>query len=197
MPECRPGTVSDMRNLNEFIQVFDDSLPRDMCTRMIESFGRLERFHETNGAGVRAGLEDSSWTELNVSRLGDRSLHEYFARLVAEYWDRYNRACRLTRPISPVRKISDLIIKRYDPGKSDRFQVHFDALGEVCNRYLVFLWYLNDVAEGGETRFPDVDAKVAPRAGRLVMFPPYWMFQHAGLPPASGEKYILSTYALY
>jgi hypothetical protein len=29
------------------------------------------------------------------------------------------------------------------------------------------------------------------------MFPPYWMYQHAGLPPESGDKYILSTYLMF
>lgn len=29
---------------------------------------------------------------------------------------------------------------------------------------------------------------------RLLIFPPYRMFLHAGLPPRSGDKYILSTY---
>ncbi|XQA78123.1 hypothetical protein ACM9W9_20455 [Xanthomonas sacchari] len=29
---------------------------------------------------------------------------------------------------------------------------------------------------------------------RLLIFPPYWMFLHAWLPPRSGDKYILSTY---
>jgi hypothetical protein len=26
------------------------------------------------------------------------------------------------------------------------------------------------------------------------MFPPYWMYMHAALPPRSGDKYIISTY---
>jgi hypothetical protein len=29
------------------------------------------------------------------------------------------------------------------------------------------------------------------------MFPPYWMYQHAGLPPRSGNKFIVSTYLLF
>ena len=29
------------------------------------------------------------------------------------------------------------------------------------------------------------------------MFPPYWMFQHAGAPAISGDKYILSTYLMF
>jgi prolyl 4-hydroxylase len=31
----------------------------------------------------------------------------------------------------------------------------------------------------------------------MLIFPPYWMYQHAGLPPLSNEKYILSTYLLF
>jgi prolyl 4-hydroxylase len=29
------------------------------------------------------------------------------------------------------------------------------------------------------------------------MFPPYWMYQHEGIPPLSGNKYIISTYLLF
>ena len=61
----------------------------------------------------------------------------------------------------------------------------------------MFLWYLNDVERGGATRFPGLGVEVAARAGRLLIFPPYWMFQHEGLPPESGDKYILSTYLLF
>jgi prolyl 4-hydroxylase len=88
-------------------------------------------------------------------------------------------------------------MKRYRPGGGDRFQLHFDAINHVANRYMVFMWYLNDVAEGGETRFPQLDHSVEPRVGRLLMFPPYWMYQHEGLPPRTGDKYILSTYLLF
>jgi hypothetical protein len=75
--------------------------------------------------------------------------------------------------------------------------VHFDAIHHVANRYLVLLWYLNDVTDGGETNFPQLDWTVKARAGRLLVFPPYWMYQHEGTPPRSGDKYILSTYLMF
>ena len=61
----------------------------------------------------------------------------------------------------------------------------------------MLLWYLNDVAEGGETRFPQLGITVPARQGRLLVFPPYWMYQHEGLAPESGDKFILSTYLLF
>jgi prolyl 4-hydroxylase len=53
------------------------------------------------------------------------------------------------------------------------------------------------VLEGGETRFPQLGISVRPQTGRLLIFPPYWMYQHEGVPPASGDKFILSTYLLF
>jgi hypothetical protein len=100
-------------------------------------------------------------------------------------------------PIPNSPKTADLILKRYRAGTDEQFQPHFDSIHEVANRYLVLLWYLNDVEQGGETAFRQLDVTVTARTGRLLVFPPYWMFQHAGLPPISGDKYIISTYLLF
>ncbi len=62
---------------------------------------------------------------------------------------------------------------------------------------MVFLWYLNDVREGGQTEFCDLGLRVDVRAGRLLMFPPFWLFQHAGLAPLSNDKTIVSTSMLF
>jgi len=48
---------------------------------------------------------------------------------------------------------------------------------------------------GGETRF--VDVMIKPKKGNLLVFPPLWMFPHAGLIPISSPKYIISTYLHY
>lgn len=165
---------------------------------MIDSFHALARFHQLNGRTARAGLEDSAWTEINVTQLSEPSLQAFFRRRVTLALDRYNADIGLTPiavPNSP--KTADLILKRYRPGADESFQAHFDAVHDVANRFLVFLWYLNDVEAGGETAFPQLSLKVQARRGRLLMFPPYWMYQHAGLAPESSEKFILSTYLLF
>jgi len=186
-----------MRDLSEFVTAYDDALTEDVCLQLIANFERLTRFQHRNGAGVREGLENSGWTEMNLSTFSNIALMQHFDSVVRDYFDRYNRATRLTLPITPVHKLSDLMMKRYSADIGDSFQVHFDAIRAVSNRYLVFLWYLNEVPSGGETFFPDLGLKIAPKTGRLIVFPPYWMFQHAGLPPQRKDKYIVSTYAIY
>ena len=185
------------RDLTRAIQVFDGALDPVFCARMVQSFDALKRFQKPNGRGIREGLDGSSWTELDVGPLSDAGFRHHLLGNMTQHLARYNEALGLSIPLPATDKISELIVKRYRPGGTERFQPHFDSLGEVSNRYLVFLWYLNDVAEGGETEFVDLDLKVSARAGRLLMFPPYWMYQHQGCAPVSNDKFILSSYFLF
>ena len=188
-------------DLRHYVRVYDRALEAGFCTQLIDSFNSLQRFQQVNGRALRAGLEESAWTELNITRLSDAGFTSFFRLQIDQTLERYNRDIGLTIPVPNSPKFADLIMKRYRPGRvagqEERFQLHFDAVNHLANRYLVMLWYLNDVSAGGETRFPQLDLHVAAQAGRLVVFPPYWMYQHEGLVPVSGDKYILSTYLLF
>lgn len=186
-----------MHALADYIRIYDDGLDREFCARLVAGFEQTAAAQIRNGAGVRPGLEQSAWTELDIGALADEAFIGFFLTQIERFLDRYNSDVGLGIPV-PLRPGTDrLIMKRYRCGGEDRFQPHFDSIDEAKGRYMVFLWYLNDVAEGGETEFSDLGVKVAPRAGRLLMFPPYWMYQHAGRPPLQGDKYILSTYLLF
>jgi 2OG-Fe(II) oxygenase superfamily len=66
------------------------------------------------------------------------------------------------------------------------------------NRIMTFYMYLNDVEEGGHTGFPDLGLKIAPKLGRVVMWPNVLnsepdeaseMTNHEALPVIRGVKY--------
>ena len=192
-PSSLPGT-----DLRYYLRTYDAHLEPALCEKLIASFNALSRFQQQNGRNIRAdALADSSWTELNVTRLSDAGFLTFFRSRIDHALEAYNRDVQLPIPVPNSAQIADLVLKRYRPGHEERFQLHFDAVNHLANRYLVMLWYLNDVAGGGETRFPQLDIAVAPKAGRLIVFPPYWMYQHEGLMPVSCDKYILSTYLLF
>ena len=94
-------------------------------------------------------------------------------------------------------------MKRYMPNNLDDFKFHVDV-GDYASarRFLVFFWYLNDVAEGGETTFQQnrksrIEMAVKPVAGRMITFPPLWTHPHTGMKPISGPKYIIGGYLHY
>lgn len=184
-------------DLTHYIRVYDDVLERAMCAQMIASFDALQRFQAPNGRGHRAGLDDSAWTELNVSKMADEGFQGFFRLQIDGALERYNRDLGLAIPVPNSAQVADLVMKRYRAGADEKFQLHFDSVYQKSDRYLVLLWYLNDVESGGETAFPQLGTSVAPRAGRLLIFPPFWMYQHEGRPPLSGDKFILSTYLVF
>ena len=186
-----------MKALADCIRTYDDALPAAFCQQLIDNFEASAQFQVPNGRGYRPALDDSRWTEMNLTRLADPAFVGFFMTRIEQALARYNADLSLTLPVPLRPRIDRLTMKKYRANSGDAFQPHFDSVDEVAGRYLVFLWYLNDVREGGATRFMDLDIDVAPRAGRLLMFPPYWMFQHVGAPPVSNDKYILSTYLLF
>jgi len=62
----------------------------------------------------------------------------------------------------------------------------------VCNRFIAFIYYLNDVKDGGGTHFLNQGVTVSAERGKVVFFPPYWTHVHEGLTPLSGDKYIMT-----
>ncbi len=54
--------------------------------------------------------------------------------------------------------------------------------------------YLSDVEECGETDLFRQKIRCKPKAGRLLMFPPYWTHPHNGEKVKKGNKYIMMSY---
>jgi predicted 2-oxoglutarate/Fe(II)-dependent dioxygenase YbiX len=72
-----------------------------------------------------------------------------------------------------------------------------NASCESLHRALLFQFYLNDVAEGGETEFYYQQRKVQARAGRLIIAPAGFTHTHKGHVATSGDKYIVTSWILF
>lgn len=68
---------------------------------------------------------------------------------------------------------------------------------DALHRILLFMFYLNDVEEGGETDFYYQDLSIRPKAGRMVIAPAYFTHTHRGQIPRSNDKYILTSWVLF
>jgi hypothetical protein len=72
-----------------------------------------------------------------------------------------------------------------------------NASCDTLHRVLLFQFYLNDVAEGGETEFLYQDRKVQARQGRLVIAPAGFTHTHKGHVATSGDKFIATSWILF
>lgn len=67
-----------------------------------------------------------------------------------------------------------------------------DTRPDISSRHLVFMTYLNDVDDAGETEFYYQKLKIKPRKGLTVMWGTDWTFTHRGIPSPSQDKYIVT-----
>ena len=58
-------------------------------------------------------------------------------------------------------------------------------------RLLTYIWYLNDVKEGGETVFFG-KYSIKPETGKLLIFPASWLYPYCENIPLSSDKYIIT-----
>lgn len=62
----------------------------------------------------------------------------------------------------------------------------------ASRRIGVYILYLNDVAEGGETEFLYQRKRIQPKEGMLCIFPASYTHTHRGNPPLRGKKYVMT-----
>ena len=83
-------------------------------------------------------------------------------------------------------------IQKYKPNEAF-FTWHSERTtlckGVIC-RYLVFMTYLNDVEDGGETEWFHQKLKIKPQKGLTVLWPPDWTYTHRGVASPTETKYI-------
>ncbi|MBW8185869.1 2OG-Fe(II) oxygenase [Shewanella nanhaiensis] len=68
---------------------------------------------------------------------------------------------------------------------------------EALHRVVLYMFYLNDVEEGGETEFFYQERKLKPKKGTMVIAPAGFTHSHRGNMPISGDKYIATSWVMF
>jgi prolyl 4-hydroxylase len=179
-------------DLLDLVHIHENALEDSICDELISFFEEKSEFHERLDQNGRPNFTQFNLTQNKTKK---EKIHNNLIKNVFSYRDKYyNFVCSDVFPTEHA--FEEFRIKKYNPGGEDRFDTHVDVKNySSARRFLSFMWYLNDVTEGGETVFEDLIIK--PKKGTLLIFPPLWMFPHRGNIPINGPKYLLSTYLHY
>jgi len=185
---------------NDYIDFFPDVLSPDICQEIISRF-EFDTANQMPGSvltkgGVKLDTKQKLCTELNLSEQSDWQDLDKELFLSLEHV--YPKVVALHPDLQRIQNMHDTgyRIKRYLPG--EYFHSHIDVASKSqSERFLSVIWYLNDVAEGGETVFIDQERSITPILGSLITFPPFWTHTHRGTTPVSGPKYIVTTWMAY
>lgn len=98
-------------------------------------------------------------------------------------------------------RLGPIQAQKYEQGKGNYNYWHCEVFPEknsveALHRTLLFMFYLNDVEEGGSTDFYYQQRSIKPKQGRMVIAPGYFTHTHRGSTPVSNDKYILTSWIL-
>lgn len=183
-----------MKEIVDYCMVVDNAVNSHLCEYAINAFEKYSELHDKHDSG------QVHFTQMNVTQKSKTvadfaELQKFFETASLYFLDLYKKEVPETKLWPAKYGYEEFRMKRYLPNNYDRFDGHIDAADRIsCKRFLAFFWYLNTVEEGGETEFLNVDFKVPAKQGRLLIFPPMWMYPHKGNMPISGPKYLFGSY---
>jgi hypothetical protein len=118
-------------------------------------------------------------------------LDGYMQRLHACYRDYLLQWPFLNHVIRDI-DIGEFNIQKYNPG-GHFARVHSERTSlDNAHRLLAWMTYLNDVEDGGQTRFEHYGIDIKPEQGKTLIWPAEWTHAHAGKVVNSGVKYIIT-----
>ena len=172
--------------LDKFIQTYDSVLTAEQCKNLIEIFERNKDSQESHNTNFY------KFNQLNLNTTpGCEILAENFCRSLVKIYEDYFNKLNLRRYID-IAGFEHVRIKKYMKNSSDEFKTHVDITDKESSvRYCIAIAYLN--SNNGYTIFPHLNKKIEPLVGRVVVFPPNWMFPHNGKTPTDSNKYIMMT----
>lgn len=174
-----------------------DALSKDECQTIIDMFEDEEQhFQGTTLGGINLKIKKTyevfikgeKWKEIDaaISRILTPAIIEYGQQIMSTVHNDFIH-------LKLINNITDTGYQLQKYIKGDGFyNWHEDShiLNEDSCRIVTFIIYLNDVEEGGETYF--YNGKVKPEAGKLLLFPATWTYNHKGSMPISNDKYIIT-----
>lgn len=199
--EERNGEDFESNSLSDHLYLFEKNLPENFCRHLIERFQEDDRKHPgVTGGGVQKNVKDT--TDINIilhedwqeeKKFLDQALHKAFDKIevVHNYGWPYPFEDEEGGTVNFYQDAYNM--QEYIP-QTIGYKWHSDAMCVSTMgsfRVMTYLWYINDIEDGGETEFCFGD-KVKPKEGTLILFPCWPTFFHRGNPPLAHKKYIVT-----
>lgn len=182
-------------------------IEEDICDYMIRYFDSWS--HVAEPGVVWDGYNGGSDGDLNIAAknsldliIGDPDLQDkYFYSLETNLLKDYKKEYSYSNSNSSWKAIQPPQIQKYPIKDGGFYRWHCERTSginqPIASRHLVYMTYLNDINDGGETEFLYQNIKIKPRKGLTLVWPADWTFTHRGNFAPFEEKYIVTGWFNY
>jgi hypothetical protein len=181
-----------IKNKDRFISEYRNRLSEDECNYIIECIESCELCSGTIGnSSVRKEWKDSSDKAMFFDS-ADNPISKLVLPKLLDCLQEYKKEHPELDTLGLWQINTIYNAQRYFPGQFYA-KIHCEAGGyTVSQRMLVWMLYLNNVKDGGETEFPVLKQKTKAETGKFVIWPASWTHMHNGIVSKKEKKYILT-----
>ena len=168
-----------------------------VCEYLIDYFEASDSQPGRVLLGVDPAIKDSKDLAIPVDEQ-DPVYTTYLQQLIP-VMENYVEQYPMCNCYSPWGIVEDIRIQKYDPGGGFHHW-HTERISNNSldtSRHLVFMTYLNDVQDAGQTEWYHQNLKVQPQRGLTVVWPADWCFTHRGIASPTQTKYIITGWFNY
>jgi hypothetical protein len=172
---------------NSFIGVWKINPSEDFCNNIVDFFEQSKEIPK-----VKVNNSSKKDTEMCIYDTTNQYINFFKSQILGECYYQYCKKyeyCIAREVCSSILKI-----QKYEPNEC--YQAYHSERNNLdpmnISRHLVWMMYLNNVEDGGETEFYYQRTKIKPESGKILIWPCDWTHTHRGIVSLTQVKYIMT-----
>jgi hypothetical protein len=175
--------------INECVIEYENVLPEELCDDLIEKF---ENHSEKNNKPfIKIPKNNNEWKKMEKFLYKELliKINDYKLKLLKKQNEGYVECKKLISSLNEKLYLKSFVLQKHDNLKEEKDCSKFNRIISRHN-VLTFIFYLNDVSEGGMLNFRD-GIFVLAKKGKLVLFPENMNFIYKHNLPISNSQYVI------
>lgn len=186
-------------DLKDYVRVFDNTVTEELCVNTILLFNGSKKIYKLDRPNM---IQCSAVNATEESEVDNNPVWQQFQKAIVPAFTataiQYYKQTECDKFWPSKNALEQIKILKYSAADKDFFNIHTDVGDqESSRRFLAYQVFLNDVDSGGEVEFPTLGLKIAPKRGRVLVYPSVWLYPTIDHKSFSQDVYKLTSYLHY
>jgi len=184
--------LHEVNKLNNFISGW--YIDNEQLMQDIIDYHKISPDRSPGKIGSQQSIDIKVKDSVDCDLTKNDQLTERYAKELKIVLDAYIKQYPECNKCAPFGVTEGINIQRYLPngGYHGWHCERSEGKSPMTSRHLVFMTYLNDIDDAGETEFLYQQTKIRPERGLTLIWPTDWTHYHRGIASATQEKYIVT-----
>jgi hypothetical protein len=177
--------------MKELLYINPNSISNELCDKIIKTFEIDKNVNRYSALAVHADVKTEEWCNIKNEIVENIESNIKIYNSTINYKNAYEYAInkKFSLKLFIINKFYQNDKTMGDPYSINKHKSDFNICGSK-QTVLTFIYFLNDVSEGGELEFYNFH-KINAEKGKMVIFPTDWFFANKHTVAISSDSYVI------